>query len=35
MTALRVGTFSPPVILDVAASAGELEAVGLTVTEHR
>ena len=34
MTALRIGTFSPPVVLDVAASAGELEAVGLTVTEH-
>ena len=32
MTALRVGTFSPPVVLDVAASAGELAAVGLTVT---
>ena len=34
MTQLRVGTFSPPVVLDVAASTGELEAVGLTVTEH-
>src|ERR1700755_1028884 len=34
MTQLRVGTFSPPVVLDVAASTGELKAVGLTVTEH-
>ncbi len=34
MTALRVGTFSPPVVLDVAASTGELAAVGRTVTEH-
>src|ERR1700742_2169854 len=34
MTQLHVGTFSPPVVLDVAASTGELEAVGLTVTEH-
>jgi hypothetical protein len=34
MTQLRVGTFSPSVVLDVAASGGELEAVGLTVTEH-
>jgi ABC-type nitrate/sulfonate/bicarbonate transport system substrate-binding protein len=34
MTRLHVGTFSPPVVLDVAASTGELEAVGLTVTEH-
>ena len=34
MTQLRAGTFSPPVILDVAASTGELAAVGLTVTEH-
>ena len=34
MTHLHVGTFSPPVVLDVAASTGELEAVGLTVTEH-
>ncbi len=33
MTALRVGTFSPPVVLDVAASAGELEAlIGLRTT---
>jgi ABC-type nitrate/sulfonate/bicarbonate transport system substrate-binding protein len=29
-----VGTFSPPVVLDLAASSGLLEAVGLEVTEH-
>lgn len=34
MTHLHVGTFSPPVVLDVAASTGELDAVGLAVTEH-
>jgi ABC-type nitrate/sulfonate/bicarbonate transport system substrate-binding protein len=33
MTHLHVGTFSPQVVLDVAASTGELEAAGLTVTE--
>jgi ABC-type nitrate/sulfonate/bicarbonate transport system substrate-binding protein len=29
-----VGTFSPPVVLDLAASSGLLEAAGLTVVEH-
>jgi ABC-type nitrate/sulfonate/bicarbonate transport system substrate-binding protein len=29
-----VGTFSPPIVLDVAASSGLLDAVGLEVTEH-
>jgi ABC-type nitrate/sulfonate/bicarbonate transport system substrate-binding protein len=29
-----VGTFSPPVVLDLAASSGLLEAAGLEVTEH-
>jgi ABC-type nitrate/sulfonate/bicarbonate transport system substrate-binding protein len=31
---IDVGTFSPPVVLDLAASSGLLEAVGLEVTEH-
>jgi ABC-type nitrate/sulfonate/bicarbonate transport system substrate-binding protein len=31
---IDVGTFSPPVVLDVAASAGHLAAAGLAVTEH-
>lgn len=34
MTHIDVGTFSPPVVLDVAVSTGALDAVGLTVTEH-
>ncbi len=29
-----VGTFSPPVVLDLAASSGLLDAAGLEVTEH-
>jgi ABC-type nitrate/sulfonate/bicarbonate transport system substrate-binding protein len=34
LTHIDLGTFSPPVVLDVAASSGLLEAVGLDVTEH-
>ena len=29
-----VGTFSPPIVLDLAASSGVLDAAGLEVTEH-
>lgn len=34
MIPVDVGTFSPPVVLDLAASSGLLEAAGLEVTEH-
>ncbi len=34
LTHVDVGTFSPPVVLEVARSLGYLEAVGLAVSEH-
>lgn len=34
MIPVDVGTFSPPVVLDLAASSGLLEAAGVEVTEH-
>ncbi|HMM94554.1 PhnD/SsuA/transferrin family substrate-binding protein [Phycicoccus sp.] len=34
LTHVDVGTFSPPVVLEVARGLGRLEAAGLTVTEH-
>lgn len=34
MIPVDVGTFSPPVVLDLAASSGLLDAAGIEVTEH-
>lgn len=34
LISVDVGTFTPPVVLDLAASSGHLSAVGLEVTEH-